>query len=95
MPYITSIERMGREDGLKQGREEGRQEGQAIGRLEALRENILEVTEARFGAAPVAVRERINATGDVHLLKILHRLAVTCSSLREVEAVVQTNVRAP
>ena len=69
MPYITSIERMGREEG----------------RLEALREGILEVLEARFGPLPSALRQRMSAEEDVTKLKSWLRQAVTCGSLTEFE----------
>jgi len=69
MPYITSIERMGREEG----------------RLQTLREDILDVLEARFGPLPSALRERMNAVEDITRLKSRLRQAVTCGSLSEFE----------
>ena len=36
MPYITSIERMGRQEGLEQGRQEGLEQGLEQGRQEGL-----------------------------------------------------------
>jgi hypothetical protein len=80
MPYITSIERM--------GREEGRQEGREVGRIEALRENILDVLEARFGPVAAHLRDKINTSEDGSRLKGWHRLAVTCAALREFELAV-------
>ena len=65
MPYITSIERMGREEG----------------RVEALREAILDTLEARFSEVPHAVRERVKALEDAAQLKVWHRQAVTSASL--------------
>ena len=93
MPYITSIERMGREEGLQQGREEGREEGRAeglergrgMGRIETLREIILDTIETRFGPPPVDLRTRINGAAEVNCLKSWHRLAVACASLPEFE----------
>jgi len=69
MPYITSIERMGREEG----------------RLQTLREDILDVLEARFGPLPSALRQRMSAVEDVSRLKSWLRQAVTCRSLSEFE----------
>jgi hypothetical protein len=80
MPYITSIERM--------GREEGREEGREVGRIEALRENILEVIEARFGPAPAHVRDRINRAEDGNRLKGWLRSAATCATLGEFELII-------
>jgi hypothetical protein len=67
---------------------QGHQQGRAVGRIEASRENILEVIEARFGPVPAHVRDRINPTEDGNRLKSWHRLAVTCASLREFELAV-------
>ncbi len=69
MPYVTSIERL--------GRQEGRQEG----RLLALQENILEILAARFGEAPYAVREHIASLGDEAALKAQLRKAALAPSL--------------
>ena len=69
MPYITSMQRQGREEG----------------RVLALREGILDIIDARFGEAPVALRERVNELEDEVRLKALHRLAVTCPSLADFE----------
>ena len=69
MPYITSNERI--------GREEGRQEG----RQAALQENIIEVLEARFGAVPYAWRERLLAVREKSKLKRLLRQAVLTPDL--------------
>ncbi len=54
MPYITSIERIGREEGRQEGRQEGWQEGRQEGR----QEDIVEALEARFGAVPYGLRQR-------------------------------------
>ncbi len=70
MPYVTSIERMGREEG----------------RLESLRENILDILEARFGQAPIQVREPLEMLADTTKLKALYRLAVMCGSLTDFES---------
>jgi hypothetical protein len=82
MPYVTSIQQLGREEGLQMGREEGLQ----TGRLQALREAICETIEARFGEVPAAVGERVNAMEDAARLKELHRLAVVSPSLTEFES---------
>jgi hypothetical protein len=72
MPYITSIERIGREEGWQEGRQEGRQE--------ALRENIFDVLQARFGAASEAVRPPLGEiTGETRLKDLLRRAALADS----------------
>ncbi len=47
MPYVTSVERLAREEGRQEGREEGREEG--------LREGIASVLEVRFGAEAASI----------------------------------------
>ena len=41
MPYVTSIERIGREEGREEGKEEGREEGKEEGREEGREEGAL------------------------------------------------------
>ena len=65
MPYITSIERLGRQEGRRQ----------------ALREGILDVLEARFGEVPYPLRERIETVSDEAELKRLHRQAALTPGL--------------
>jgi len=67
MPYVTSIERIGREEG----------------RVEAVLESILEVLEARLGAVPSEVRQRLTELKEINQLKRLLRQAGTCASLAE------------
>ncbi len=38
MPYITSVERLAREEGLEQGLEEGRHEGILAGKIQILQQ---------------------------------------------------------
>jgi len=75
MPYVTSIERIGREEGRVEGREEGR--------VEAVRESILEVLEARLGVVPPEVRQRLTELEEIGQLKRLLRQAGTCATLAE------------
>ena len=87
MPYITSIEQLGREAGLEQGREEGLEKGLERGRQEgqllAVREYILDLLESRLGGVPYEVRERVNAETDLARLKSWHRTAGTCSRIED------------
>jgi predicted transposase YdaD len=61
MPYVTSIERLGREEGHKEGYQEGRQEGEALVLLRQL--------ELKFGPPSEAVRAQINAADAETLLR--------------------------
>ena len=74
MPYVTSIERLAKEEGREEGREEG---------MGALRELITETLQVRFGDAPRAVRDHLDATKALPELKALHRIALTCKNLAE------------
>lgn len=71
MPYVTSIERL--------GRQEGRQEG----RVQTLQEDILDILETRFGEVPAAIREQVHRLKDERELKDTLRQAVRIVSLKE------------
>ncbi len=73
MPYITSVERIGLERGLERGREEGREEGREQGHDEGMREALRRVVEARFGAAPQALEQRIATADRATLDQLLDR----------------------
>src|SRR6266404_2237227 len=60
MPYITSAERFGIEQGLEQGLEQGREQGLVQGKREA----VLELLELRFGPIPESVRQRVQEISD-------------------------------
>jgi hypothetical protein len=95
MPYITSIERFGREEGMQLGLEKGMEKGMEKGiekgiekgmekgQLMTCRENILELLEARFGGAPYKIRERLSTETDLARLKGWLRLAGTCAKLED------------
>ncbi len=59
MPYVTSIERLSKQEGREEGREEGRQQGQA--------RVLLRLITLKFGLPSEAVREQI-ATADPETL---------------------------
>jgi len=69
MPYITSFER----DGIQQGR------------LQMSRENVIDVLETRFSTVPDALRNSIFAIEDLAMLKQLHKRAITVTSVQEFE----------
>jgi len=86
MPYVTSIQQLGREEGREEGRQEGRQEGLLTGR----QEDILEALATRFGAVPYELRERVQAIQEEGTLKRLLRQAVLAPSLEAFSAALQT-----
>jgi hypothetical protein len=59
MPYVSSIERYGRELGRKEGLQEGRQVGLQEGRQEGLAAALTRVLAHRFGPLDAAMRERL------------------------------------
>ena len=69
MPYITSVERIGIEKGLKKGR----------------REALLDILEARFGELPKTVSKKIAELSDLDRLRELSRLAATVENLKGFE----------
>jgi len=71
MPYVTSIEQY--------GIEKGRVEGQLIN----CRQNILDLLEARFGAASYQLREGVQAETDLERLRAWLRSAGTCAKFED------------
>ncbi|HAB16542.1 MAG TPA: transposase [Verrucomicrobiota bacterium] len=69
MPYVTSFERLGREEGLQ------------TGRLAAAREAIEEALRVRFGVVPDEVAEAVAKAADLSLLREWHRTAITAPSI--------------
>ena len=75
MPYITTGERIGRE----QGRQEGRQEGL----LEASREMVLRALAEKFGEIPPSIAERLNQITEPNQLYTLLPHVLRNASLAE------------
>jgi hypothetical protein len=65
MRYVTSIERLAKQEG----------------RVESARESIIEVLEVRFGEIPNPILAKINGINEVSLLKTIHRQAIAIPSL--------------
>ena len=102
MPFVTSIERFAREEGLsegilrgrqegrEQGREEGREEGLSRGQMLALKESIRDLLEARFGVVPQAILDRMDGVSDLSTLRLWHRRAVTIESLKAFQGLLES-----
>ena len=86
MPFVTSIERFAREEGLVKGREEGLSRGQML----ALKESIRDLLEARFGVAPQEILERMERVSDLKSLRLWHRRAVTIESLEAFQGLLES-----
>lgn len=69
MRYVTSIERLAKEEAV----------------IETLRENVIENLATRFEQVPTRVVEAVNKIEDVAVLKSLLRRAILVSSVAEFE----------
>ena len=67
MRYVTSIERLAKEEGM----------------LQTLQENVIKILQTRFGVAPSSLVEVINGIGDQSLLETLFTNAITVGSVEE------------
>ena len=79
MPYVTSIERLSKQEGREKGREEGREEGRQPGEARVL----LRLITLKFGSPSEAVREQI-ATADPETLLRWSERILTAQTLDEV-----------
>lgn len=79
MPYITSIEELGRREGRREGWREGRQEGL----IAAKQNDVLDVVEVRFGKVPEGLREAVESIQDEIRLSALLKAAIRAGSLEE------------
>ncbi|WP_339376365.1 hypothetical protein [Calothrix sp. NIES-2098] len=67
MRYVTSIERLAKEEGI----------------IETARESVIDVLETRFGEVPSAIVEAINAIEEPSVLKMLLKRAIAIPSISE------------
>jgi hypothetical protein len=104
MPYLSSIERMAREEGLEKGRQEGlekgleeglekglekgRQEGRQEGR-ESLLEVIQTGLEGKFGAAGKKLLPKVRSRKNLAELRAVAQALMTADSLDPVRALLR------
>jgi len=65
MPYVTSIERLGRQEGMHEGERRATQEA------------VTEILRTRFAAVPPAIVEALGRIEDLGTLRSLLRRAIT------------------
>ena len=76
MRYVTSVERLAKEEGI----------------LETSRENTIDVLQMRFGEVPSSIVEAINRINEVSVLKTLLRRSIAIGSLAEFQDVLDEMV---
>jgi flagellar biosynthesis/type III secretory pathway protein FliH len=87
MPYVTSVERLAKEEGKAEGLIEGLMEGQTKERAAML----IRVLERRFkSTVPEELRARIRGTTDLAVLERWFDLALDVSSLEEFQQRMQS-----
>jgi len=74
MPYVSSFQRLGREEGREEGRQEGRQ---------ALQELVQDQLQERFGPLPQPVKDRL-AKGTFQQLQVWGRAVLSAPTLDKV-----------
>ncbi|QXE23634.1 hypothetical protein B6N60_02324 [Richelia sinica FACHB-800] len=89
MRYVTSIERLAKQEGIEEGLQEGRQLGLELGIQEGIlqmgRDNLIEVMETRFGELPTSIVNAVNQINDSSVLKTLLKRAISIPSISEFE----------
>ena len=93
MPYVTSVERLGMQQGLEQGRqqgleqgrqqglEQGRQQGLEQGQLLEARTMVLEAVAAHFETVPDDIATAMHRVESRDTLHTLLRQAIACPTL--------------
>ena len=79
MRYVTSIERLAKQEGIEEGLQEGRQ----LGVIQSSQDSVIEVLETRFGEVPITIIDAVNNINDSSVLKTLHKRAISIPSLAE------------
>ena len=75
MRYVTSIERLAKEEGIEEGM------------LLTNRENVIKILQTRFGVVPEPVVEVINGIENMSMLETLFTSAITIGSIEEFQMV--------
>ncbi len=85
MPYITSTERLAREEGIYLGIEQGIGQGETQGQIKEARKAVLKALEVRFEKIPDSIRQQILFCDDLHKLEDLLTNAIVIASVSDFE----------
>ncbi|MBL7040440.1 MAG: hypothetical protein ISR77_17515 [Pirellulaceae bacterium] len=85
MPYVTSVERIARQEGIEKGIEEGIEKGIEKGVVQGVRETLVETLRVRFDDVPQWLVEKIEQCTDVQTLRSLHQQALKVESLADLQ----------
>ncbi len=80
MRYVTSIERLAKQEGVEQGK------------LENAREDIVEILKTRFGEVPEQIASLVNTMSDLPMLKRFFTSAITINSIEEFQQLIDENM---
>jgi flagellar biosynthesis/type III secretory pathway protein FliH len=86
MPYVTSLERLAREEGREEGRQEGLEEGVRKGLLEGIEVGL----SVRFGPEGLALMTEVRRVQNVAQLQKLLALIRTVGSLDDYRQILRT-----
>ena len=81
MRYVTSVERLAKEEGIEQGIERGT--------LQTSRDYVIELLEARFGEVPSLIVDSVNKIDNASVLKTLFKTVINISSLEDFQQVLE------
>jgi flagellar biosynthesis/type III secretory pathway protein FliH len=87
MRYVTSIERLAKQEGIEEGLQEGRQ----LGVIQTSQDSVIEVLETRFGEVPTSIIDAVNNINDLSQLKTLLKGAIAIPSISEFEQLLPQN----
>jgi hypothetical protein len=90
MPYLSSIERLARKEGLQEGLEQGLEQGRKEGLLEGIAQDL----DVKFGQRGRRLLPRVRALEEVAALRTLSRKLKAATTLDEVRALLPREPKA-
>jgi flagellar biosynthesis/type III secretory pathway protein FliH len=87
MPYVTSIERMAKQEGIEEGIQQGMQQGMREGLLSGIELGL----ELKFGSEGLRLLPEISKIEDVDMLKAIKEGFKIVKTLAELRSLYQQN----